>query len=289
MGLRKSGLGSTKTRSRGLAPDLAPELVPLARLGKIVRRDRLQAVSGESRARIPDAQDLGDRFAATFRKQLIGVIEPGRAALAIVAVAGQEMDQIPIEQRFRELLCGPPETAEDTLRGDLDAHAVFDPLGDLIDSLPQQRIAFRMGDNRNHAGLLQAGEDFRCVVKDDQIREFDQQITALIDGIFLRILDGAQNIVIAEMKITPRIQADLSAGSGRNFGQTFADKLRLECVVQIGVRGRNEVGGASLGGHADHRHRIFEGFGTIIDAVQHMAVNVDQVTILAAPRGRNSD
>ena len=57
--------------------------------------------------------------------------------------------------------------------------------------------------------------------------------------------------------------------------------LRIEAVVRIGVGRRHQIGRAVFGRHAHHGHRILDGPCAVVHTVQHVAVNVDQSSILA--------
>jgi hypothetical protein len=218
----------------------------------------------------------------TLFQPRIGLIELGRPPHAIVPVASHEMHQALIEERFRELPRRVAETPQQALRRDLHARAGLDPARDLIQPLPQQAVPFGMGNHRNHAGVLEAREDLRGVVHNQEFRKFNEQITLLIYGVFERMGDGIQNIVISQVEVTSRVKAWSIARGGRNLGQTLADALRLKNEHLIGVRREDQVRGSAGGGHVHHGHRFLKRGGTVIDAIQHMAVNVDQVLILAA-------
>ena len=53
------------------------------------------------------------------------------------------------------------------------------------------------------------------------------------------------------------------------------------------MRRGDKVGGPELVGHARHGDRILECLRAVIQAVQYMAVNVDQLSILANRRQIN--
>jgi hypothetical protein len=69
-----------------------------------------------------------------------------------------------------------------------------------------------------------------------------------------------------------------------NLLQLLSDALRIEAVGRIRVRRGYQVGGAVLCRHAHHGERILKRTGAVIQPVQHVAVNVDQITILAPTR-----
>ena len=83
--------------------------------------------------------------------------------LAIMAIAGKEVDQAAFQQELGEFLGAAAEASGQTLPGDLIQGSGLHPGRDLIQTLAQQGVAFGMSNDRNHAGFLQAGENFgRC-------------------------------------------------------------------------------------------------------------------------------
>ena len=61
----------------------------------------------------------------------------------------------------------------------------------------------------------------------------------------------------------------------------LGDALRIEFKGEIGVRRGYQIRGAMRGGHAHHGERIVQSPRAVIQAMQHVAVQVDQDSILA--------
>ena len=145
----------------------------------------------------------------------------------------------------------------------------------MLQPLAQQTVTLGVGDYRNHAGVLKARENLRRVLENQKLRKFDQQITPLIDRVFVRIRDGVLNIVVVEMKVASRVKPERPAGRCGNLGQTLADKFRIVTIMQIRMGRGDQVRGTILRRHPHHRDRIGERRRAIVDAVNHMAVNID--------------
>ena len=50
-------------------------------------------------------------------------------------------------------------------------------------------------------------------------------------------------------------------------------------IVEIGVRRGHQVGGAGIGGHAEHGSGFFKRLGAVVKGIQDVAVDVDQFSV----------
>ena len=87
-------------------------------------------------------------------------------------------------------------------------------------------------------------------------------------------------------KLLPRAVQDrerkLQCGGNVDF---IADQGRIEFVGEIGVGCGHQVGGAGVGGHAEHGNGIIERFGSVVYCIKDIAVDVNQTYSLANSRG----
>ena len=201
--------------------------------------------------------------------------------MAVVGVARHEVHQMPVEQRLAKFPRPAAELAQQALRGHLHEGAGFHPTRQILQTVPQQLIALGMGHDRRHARLLEARKNVRRVAENHHVGELHQQIALLIDGVFPRIGDGVLDVVVAQMEIAAGIEAQPVAHRGRDLGQPLANPLRLETVAQVGVRRPDQVRSAAVCRHARHGDGFLQRRRAIIHAIQQVAVNVDQASILA--------
>ena len=66
---------------------------------------------------------------------------------------------------------------------------------------------------------------------------------------------------------------------GAHAFEALLDQFRIELVAWAGVWGCDEIRGPGGGGHFDHRQGILERFRSVVNAPQHVAVNIDQVLV----------
>src|SRR5207249_6226226 len=104
-------------------------------------------------------------------------------------------------------------------------------------------------------------------------RELDQQVALVIDRVFLGVSEGILDVVGLQMKITAGIDAQL--GVGAELGDPFLDHLGLEHVPPVGVRCRDDIGGAGLSGQLQHPHALLARPRPIVEPVEHVAMDVD--------------
>jgi len=125
----------------------------------------------------------------------------------VVSVAGDEVHQITVHQQRGDGLGSASEAAQQRSRGNLHQRAVFHPGLQLIEAGVQQGVALRVRDDRGETGPLQAVENFLCGAGDEQVREFDQQIAEMIDGVPGGICQRVLYVLQGEMKIAAAVDA----------------------------------------------------------------------------------
>src|ERR1035437_9379375 len=250
-----------------------PERVP--RFAPDGERNGGQRYPGQNRARVL-LQHPQPRFRA---KALIdvppGFIQGGGAPLGVVGIAGHEMHQPAPHQLVRAFLGGLAETAQEGLRRDLQMGALRHPGFQLRQAALQQLVALRMGHDGTEAHMHHAGEDLAGSFGNQEIGEFHQQIAAVVDGVLPGRAQGIVDIFQGEVEIAAVVNPRSIARRRLQFADLALHHQRIEGVILVGVRAGHDVGGTGGGGLPQHLDGLLQTLGSVVQAGQDVAVDVD--------------
>lgn len=211
------------------------------------------------------------------RDESIGLLEVGGAVSAVVSVAGDEVNQAGAQETLRGPGGRAAEAAEKRLRGYLDEAAGSDQCAEPVGRQLQMAMAFGMSEDGRDAGGAEAIEDIGQGAGGQRAGEFDEQVRLLVDGVERWRGKRALEVFRGEVEIAAGKDADGGAGGEAQFGSALLDNVEIEGKPQVGVRGGDDVGGAGLGGEANHGEGFLEGSGAVVKAGQDVAMNIDQV------------
>jgi hypothetical protein len=145
--------------------------------------------------------------------------------------------------------------------------------------LLQQLIALRVGDYGQDAGHAHAFKHLCGVLKDDHVGELDHQIALVTHGVLGGVGDGVLNIVVGEVEIAAFVDTGMAASDVGEFFDALTDEIRLEGVLKIGMWGGDYIRRPGSGRHLQHRHAFLQAFGTVVQPIEDVAVDVDQINI----------
>lgn len=256
----------------------APELVPLA------GRNFRGFGGGKGKAfnyspGIIDEQALREALTELGRSPLEGVFQHGRAVFGVMGITGDEVHEVALQEFDGEGTRCFAKAAQKGLSGDLEEAAFLHPAFKRRQALLEELVALRVSDDREDSGGAHSFEHLGGVLKNDHVGEFDHEVGLVADGVLAGIRDGVLNIVEGEVEIATLMDTGMTARSLGEFLHTLADEIRLECVLQVGMRGGDNIRRPGIGRHAQHRHAFLQGFGTVVQPIEDVAVDIDQINI----------
>ena len=256
----------------------APELVPLA--GRNFRcldggkRDALDYGSG-----VVNEEALREALIELRHSPIVGVFQHGRAVFGVVGIAGDEMNEVAFEQLEGEGARCFAKPAQKGLAGNLEVAAFLDPTLECRQSLLEKLITLRVGDYGKDSGGAHAFEHLGGVLENDHVGEFDHQVGLVSDGVFGGIGNGILNIVEGEVEVAAFMNAGMTTCGLGEFFHAQTDQVWLKGVLEIGMRGGDYIRRPGVGRHTQHRHAFLQAFGTVVQPIEDVAVDVDQINI----------
>src|SRR5206468_9707409 len=153
-------LGTSRTPSPENLENLErlPELIPLLPSRRRRLEREVDRVAGQDGARVIDEQWLNRIFSPLSRKRFVRATERRRPVLAIVRVAGDEVDQPALHQRIGALFRRLAESPRTRSSGHLHVAANVNPLGEVVDAALQLVVPLRVRDDRNHPAIEELRE-----------------------------------------------------------------------------------------------------------------------------------
>ena len=90
---------------------------------------------------------------------------------------------------------------------------------------------------------------------------------------------GLDDVVEAEVEVAAAVDFGGGCGLFVQMADAFVDEVGLVFEFAVGVRGGDDVGGAGVGGDAEHFEADFFGGGAVVHAPEDVAVNVGQFIV----------
>jgi hypothetical protein len=150
---------------------------------------------------IRDEESVRLSVTVRARNVAISLSKYGRPVLGIMTITGDKVNHPVLHQRLCEGLGRSSEAAQERLRGDLNQAVIFDPALDPARLVVQETVSFGVRDDRDHTSGAHPAEDFVDRRRDQQIREFHQNVGVVVDSVLGRMAEGVLNILGAEMKV----------------------------------------------------------------------------------------
>src|SRR4029077_16669321 len=168
-------------------------------------RDRPRTVrnrlSPHHRGGIAFNQGLGVFRSSNLGGEVARLGEDRHAALVIVCVGREKVDRGAVEQPARNNLGPlPPETRQRRGR-DLHQAALLDPLNNALWRLLEDGVSLRMSQDRSQSAIAKSRKAVRDLNRDAIVAEFYQQIVGFANGVEVRLLEHALQVLVGEMKI----------------------------------------------------------------------------------------
>ena len=172
-------------------------------------------MAGEDGGGIGAAEAIGEGDVVSLRDVFVRLVETRWAVVAIVGIAGDEVDQIAAEQFVGGVRGFRAEAAERRLGSDLEEGSFLDALGEQVEIVPDGGVALGVRDHGDYAGSAQAAEDIAQRLGREGVGQFDHQVVQIIDRIASRIAQRVVHVFVGNMKIAAEVEADAAvSGAG---------------------------------------------------------------------------
>ena len=112
------------------------------------------------------------------------------------------------------------------------------------------------------------------VREEPDIRKLDEQVVPVIDCVLLRMFEGIVDGVGLQMEIATTMKAHRAACA--QLGNARVDQRRIEPVPAVGVWCGHEIDRPRSRGQLEHRPAIGQILGAVVEAVEDVAVDVDE-------------
>ena len=141
-----------------------------------------QGFALEDAAGVVGAEELGVLVAVAAGDEVAGLAQAWRTGGEVVGVGGDHMDPAIGEQAVAHALGFLAHVSEDGVGGDLDDHAVAEPVGEAFGVTLQRRVAFGVGEDGGHAGDAELVEGVGEGGSEAVVGELDEEIAGAVDG-----------------------------------------------------------------------------------------------------------
>ena len=139
-------------------------------------------------------------------------------------------------------------------------------------------VALGVGENGNEPGELELVEGFVEAWREAEVRKFNEDIGAFVDGVLFRVGEGVLDVVVGHVEIAAGAEREGDGGGGEGcaeFVEFGGVEGGVEDITAAGVGGTDDVGDAVGSGHSCHGDGGFKVWGTVIERGQEMVVEVD--------------
>src|SRR6266404_369307 len=161
-------------------------------------RNRL---SPYNRGGIAFNQGLGALRSGNLGGEVTPLGKDRHAALVVVRVGREKVDRRAVEQPARDDLGPlPPETRQRRGRY-LHQAALLDPFKNALRRLLEDGVSLWMSQDRSQAAIAKTRKAVRDLNRDAVVAKFHQQIVGFANGVEVRLLEHALQVLEGEMKI----------------------------------------------------------------------------------------
>jgi hypothetical protein len=227
---------------------------------------------------VGDAEAVSVGGAVFFGDEGVGFAHAGGAGGEVVGVGGEEVDPAVGEELVGEGLGFAAHLAEDGAGGDLDEEAVAHPLGQACGVALEGGVALGVGEDGDHAGVLEFVKGFAEGGGEGEVGEFDEEVGVLVEGVFGGVGEGVVDVFVEEMEVAAGGEGErdgLGFEGGLEFSEAGVVEGGVEVPVAAGVGGGDDMGDAVIGGHAGHGDGGFEVGRAVVEGGEEMMVDVD--------------
>lgn len=187
----------------------------------------------EGRARIGNAEPLGCIVAVFFLDDSVGLSHKRRARGQVVGIGRDEVNPVFIEVIESQCLRGASKTPGKRRCGDLYEAALAKPFMHAVRMALDGVIALRVRDDGMHVSDLHLVEGVAYALGDHQIRELDEKILLLVDGVLRLVVERVFNVVEGEMEVAAKSERKSASEVLLEFGQALGVYGRIEVISMI--------------------------------------------------------
>jgi hypothetical protein len=134
---------------------------------------------------VVESEELSVGGGVLSRYKVTSFAHTGRARLQIMGVGTEEVYPAVCKELMRYALGSFTHATKDGTGGDLDEHAIADPVSEAVKIALEGRIALGMGEDRNHACESEFVESLGEVRRKAEVWELDQKVFGVIECVFV--------------------------------------------------------------------------------------------------------
>ena len=185
------------------------------------------------------------------------------------------MDQIFLQPSFGQAKRRRAEAAGIRLGCNLSQASMCYPVVEQPGLARKNRVTLRVRDDRGQPSHLDLIKDAIELLGNELVREFNQQVRAVVDREIQRRLDKLLKVIVGEVKITSQKELGHLSHGSLKFCDLLAINVGLERVSIVTMRRGNEMRNAILSRDLAHGNSILKRLSAVIDFPQRVTMNIN--------------